>query len=67
MKIFKQSHSAEKFERGLPNFSTFICGKISKKTRRWDPLETLKSFRTKKSHSAEKIERGPLVSSGFLG
>ena len=42
--------------------------KISKKTRKADSFETLKSF-PKKSHNVEKeIKRGdPLVSSGFVG
>ena len=72
MRIWKQSHSAEKSERGLPDCSTRIS-KYQKKTR-MGPFGNLSKF-SEKSRSAEpnKIERGtlctmfPLAERGLSG
>ena len=61
------SHSAENVKGGLLDLLTYILLQNIKKTRRGDPLGTLKIFR-KKSHSAEKNPKGdPLGTSGFVG
>ena len=57
MRFLKQSHSAEKLERGDPLgfFETSVCCKISKNLK-GGPFGDKKNSK-KKSHSPEKIER----------
>ena len=61
------SHSAEKCKRGDP--FRFIIYSVAnyQKTRRGDPLGTLKNFRKSRT-VPKKIQRGdPLDTSGFVG
>ena len=62
MRILKQSHSAEKLERGDPFglFETSVCCKISKNLKD-GPFDDKKSRTVPK-----KIQRDPIVSSGFV-
>ena len=66
MIILKQSHCAEKVEKGDPlGFLKLQFAAKYQKTSRGDPLTTEKN--RKKSHSAEKnSKRNPIVSSSFV-
>ena len=66
MRVLKQSHSAEKFERGdilsFLKLQFFETAKDQKPRR--GPLETKKL--QEKSYSVEKIQRGTLYSCSIL-
>ena len=65
MRILKQSHSAEKLERG--NALGFLNFNLLQNIKKLEAGPFGDKKLRKKSHSAEKIQRGdPLVPPGFV-